>query len=423
MNDKRVLVISHNAFGKVNNMGRTMEAAFRGWDPQCIAQIYFLDEQPASAVCTHFFQVTDTDVLKSLLSRRAGGRTVSAVKVTDALQEKSAGWKTTIIKAARYRTPLVYCTRNLLWKLGEWKSAALWSFLDDFKPEAVFYASGDYAFSYEVALTIMKDRNIPLIIGCYDDFYIGKRQTINPLYWINRRNLLSKAEKAFTYAKAFVAVCDLMTRDYEKRFHKPGVTLYTATGLIPKNCEKAPRIIYTGNLGYGRAEQLAALGRAVKDLPFDCPPHHIDVYSAEIRTEIIGQMNESNGICFHGRISPEEVADVICYSTLLIHVESFEPEFEQRVRYSISTKIADCLASGTCILAYGPTTVASIQYLKDNQAAYVINSPSELNSGLQKLLYNAKLRQEIIENALNLAKRNHNQKSNQEKVRTIINGK
>ena len=86
------------------------------------------------------------------------------------------------------------------------------------------------------------------------------------------------------------------------------------------------------------------------------------------------------------------------------------------VRFSVSTKIAESLMYGPCLLAYGPEGIASIDYLKENDAAYVITQPDRLAEGLTEILSNAKLREQIMGNARALAARNHDPEVNSKKL-------
>ena len=92
---------------------------------------------------------------------------------------------------------------------------------------------------------------------------------------------------------------------------------------------------------------------------------------------------------------------------VVIHTESFDEDIKRRVKYSISTKIPDCLASGTCMLAYGPKDVASIEYLVDNNAAIVADSKEKLDEALRTVFLDAQTRTETIYRAKELANKNH----------------
>ena len=404
--DRKVLLISHNALGKENNMARTLENQFMGLRGEQIAQLFFSDEEPNSEYCTNYFRISDSDVFRSIFSKKEAGNSIY-VKSCVCTDKKDAWIKTKIRKKGN-RRPVVYFIRNLIWSLGKWKSKKLDEWLDEFKPDIIYFASGDYAFSYKVTLYIAKRQKIPVIIGCYDDFYIDKRKTINPLYNITYHNLMKKAKELFEYSSAFTAVSDMMTVEYSKLFKKKGYTVYTPTNLlnISNNSNKTESIIYAGNLGHGRAEQLISIGRAVKKIGIP-GMDHIDVYSGEIRKEITEKLTAENGINFCGKVSVKKVQELMLSSKYVIHTESFDEIFKRRVKYSLSTKIADCLASGACIIVYGPKEVTPVLYLEKNKAACVISDEASLENKLKELFLSDEESNRICANARELAYKNH----------------
>ena len=101
----------------------------------------------------------------------------------------------------------------------------------------------------------------------------------------------------------------------------------------------------------------------------------------------------------------------------VIHTESFETEMTNLVRFSVSTKIAESLMYGPCLIAYGPEGIASIDYLKENNAAWTITDTKDLKKGLKEILENSTLREQIVRNARKLAEKNHNAEVNPKKVR------
>ena len=165
-------------------------------------------------------------------------------------------------------------------------------------------------------------------------------------------------------------------------------------------------------MGYKRDEQIIAIGRALKALSVEGKPDFIDVYSAENRPEILANLTPENGIRFHGSIPAHKVLEVMGKSLAVIHTESFDEITRRSVAYSVSTKIADSLASGTCIFAYGPAEIASIEYLIENNAAFCATDENSLSDVLRELITNAQKREEIIQNARVLAKNNHDSVKN-----------
>ena len=104
----------------------------------------------------------------------------------------------------------------------------------------------------------------------------------------------------------------------------------------------------------------------------------------------------------------------------MIHTESFDPVIRERVRYSLSTKIADSLASGTCMLAYGPAEAASMDYLIRNKAAFTATSPEELRAVLPRLFTDDAEYRRITGKAKALARKNHSPEATRETVRKTL---
>ena len=122
----------------------------------------------------------------------------------------------------------------------------------------------------------------------------------------------------------------------------------------------------------------------------------------------------------YGFVNSKKLYELMYSSTMLIHVESFNERDIERVRYSVSTKIADSLASGVCLFAYGPKEVASIQHLNKNKCAVVVSEEKKLDEVLYYYLSMKTERKKIVENALITAEKYHSQERQSEYVRDVL---
>ena len=419
----RILVISHNIFSDTESMGKTLSGYFTGWDKEKIAQFYIHSEVPTSdKVCKNYFRITDIEALKSVFSRKCGKAFSENDIETERLSPRTDSGKIAdVYQRGRKRTPLIYLARNTIWRFSAWNNKALKKWIDHFNPDAVFFASGDYSFLYRIALKIAKKRNIPLVISCMDDYYINNKNKDKFLGNFTHNLFLRQVKKTMEYSGVALCICDKMSRDYEKIFGIKCRTLHTPSGIgEPLSEEKKNEISYIGNLGYSRHLQLVEIGKALKELNLPQGPDKICVYSSEPREEILSHLTEENGIAFRGQIPYDEVKRVIGSSIAVIHTESFEKRIADSVRYSVSTKIADSLASGTCLFAFGPSNVASFEYLKENNAAVVVTDKNDLKESLEKLITDKEYRESIEENAVMLAQKNHSLKKNTELVKNTI---
>lgn len=403
----KVLVISHNVFSMADNMGKTLTSYFKDFKKDDLAQFYIHSEIPTVNVCDNYYRVTDKEMIKSVFGIKTGKIfTETDIETNKIGSRTDSGYETKLYIKARKRTPSVYLARNLWWKLGHWYNRQFRTWLDSIAPDCVFFASGDYAFMYDIALKIARSRNIPLYISCMDDYYFSNKNSGKFLGEFQHTRFMKSVKRCISYSTALFCICDSMSCDYAEYFNKKCITIHTAASFDESISNGENRqISYIGNLRYDRYLQLVDIGRALKKLGLKID--HIDVYSTETGEEILKYLTPENGIVFHGSISADEVKSVMSKSLALIHTESFDENIRRAVKYSVSTKIADSLMSGCCVFAYGPEEIASIKYLSDNKAAVCVTSPNELEKGLRMLFDEHKIREEIQFNARLLAEKNH----------------
>lgn len=418
----RVLIISHNIFSNTESMGKTLSSFFRSWPKDDIAQLYFHSEIPTTHICKRYFRITDVDVLRRILGGHRCGQELSDKDIHEDLptSRTDSGITARIYQYARKRTPIIYWLRNLIWKRGRWYTPELGKWLHEFKPDCIFFASGDYAFAYRVAKKIATELSIPIVVYCCDDYYLSKVNGAGKLYEYNYCELMNTVTDLMTKTKHIICICSQMARCYQSYFGIPASTILTGAGTFRVNEKRENRIVYIGGLGCKRVHGLIDLGRALLRMNGVNWPKMIDVYSSERRAEIVNLLTENNGIRFHGAVSAESVKELYETSRYAIHTESFDEEMRQKVRFSISTKIADMLASGVCIVAYGPKGIASMDYLEDNKSACVIHHNQDIITALIELFGSDTAQRDYISKAKEMASKNHDTIRNGRMVAEIL---
>ena len=418
----RVLVISHNVFSDNTSMGKTLSTFFYGWDKEKIAQLYFHSGVPTNNICNNFYRITDIDAIKSILNKSCSGDVLNEKNIdkTRVSSDDTDGING-IYNFGRKRLPIIYILRDIVRSISIKKNKKLYTWLKNFRPEIVFFASGDYEFPYHIALEIALEFRIPLVICCFDDYYLFNENHRLVLGKIRQKHFMKTVNKTMHYASHVFTVSDLMAEAYKKLFGKSCSVLYTATYLKEGNADtNRSGISYLGGLGLNRDKQLVDIGLTLKDLNSELIPKYIDVYSGETNATILKNMTIENGICFHGAVPQDKVANIIEHSIAVIHTESFVEDVKCRVMYSVSTKIPDSLATGACLLAYGPNDVASIDYLARNEAAFVASNKEELKQRIKEIFESNELREKISANAIALAKRNHDKNKIPVQVKTVL---
>lgn len=407
----RVLVISHNVFSTTSNMGKTLATFFQDWESDSLAQLFFHSEVPNTDICHRYFRITDFDLL--FARSRCGNSGVilqnSDMRPNAISTRVDSGMKSVIYRLGSTGRPIMHLFRNLLWRSGTWYTEEFSQWIDEFNPDIVFFASGDYSFSIENALNVCKQRQLPLIVYFGDEYYFLDNHKYSLLDLLNKRLFRRRFRDMFAYLSTFITASDKMLKTYESEFGKKGYSIMTSTEIAKAPVKESGgiKISYVGNLGLNRWKSLVEIGRCLKQRDL-----LLDIYSAETRKSILSYLNPSNGIRFHGAIPASKVEEVIKSSTIIIHVESMDKKNRQRTQYSMSTKIAESLGSGVCLFAYGPSDVSSIEYLVDNDAACVVTKKEDLGIVLERILTDGKLRERYVTNALRLAVERHSYEKN-----------
>lgn len=398
-------------------MGKTLTGYLEQFQPGQVAQFYIHSEVPTDdRICTNYYRFTDTDAVKSVFQRWRTGHIFSG---SDISQDRTttrvdSGAVEAIYVAGSRRRPITMALRELAWLLGSWKSSHLKKWLTDFSPDVIFFAAGDYMFTYRIALWVSKFLRKPLVLVCTDDYYCHNR---NSKSWLGRflhNRYLKTVRKTLSHTKLLFAICDNMAAEYSRRYHIPCRVLHTGAVSKAVHLQKeAKQISYIGNMGFQRYQQLIRLSEALQRID---PEYRLDVYSPSKRAEETDAVQNAPGIRFHGSIPADEVLRVMERSMAVIHTESFDEQTQNMVRFSVSTKIAESLMYGPCLLAYGPEGIASIDYLKEHNAAYVITDQDDPEAALWKFLNDRELREIILKNARALAQQNHDLSRNSELV-------
>lgn len=409
----RLLIFSNNCFSTTNSNGRTLAQLLLGYPKNKLAQFFIQKAKPDFEICDNYYLVTDSDALHAFFK---GGIRGSRIKTE---QMKVDGALGEIKIKTKKRTPLTMLLREIIWKSNRWQSENFHSWVKDFSPEVVLLQAGDNAFLLRLAMATASKYKIPLIIYNTEGYYFKnknyfKGSRIASIFypWFHSQ-FKKEFVKTMNSASCVVYNCDLLKEDYDKHFKCPSYVIYNSSDIIAGNKHEIeddkPIISYLGNLGVGRHESLIEIAQALKGIN---PNYKLDIYGKIPCDEIREAFNACNAIDYKGFLPYKDVIMVMNKSDILIHTENFSKFYREDLKYAFSTKIADCLKSGTCFFNYAPEELASTQYLIKNNAACVVTDNSKLEEMLRRLISDNELRGSFIANALQLAEKNHNSEKN-----------
>ena len=155
--------------------------------------------------------------------------------------------------------------------------------------------------------------------------------------------------------------------------------------------------------------------------------YKLKIYTAEKDPGILELFSGISSVELCGFLTGAAFEETFHQAQLLLHVEAFDEKSVDFVQHSVSTKIADSLASGIPLLAYGPGEISSMQHLLRNDCALTATGKDALREMLLKAFTDDDAVRRAAENALTAAQTYHDTDRNsrllKQIVARVINGK
>ena len=423
MNKRRILIISHNPINRFDNMGRTIGNIFSKFKPEELCQLYFKEQLVSSDNCTNFFCIDDFSVVKSIFNRfyKTGKITENNFCI-----DKGNSLSNSIFEYGRKKSGLVYILRDFLWKIGKWNTKELNDWISENEVTSIFLFVGDYIFPINIALKLSKKYKVPVYIYFVDEYYrknIGKKSILSMIHKMLYRR---KIKKIVNFSKEYFCISEEMQNFYEKVFKKNGNVLMNTTDFLNFKKEnksiinnKKMVITYIGGLGYNRWKSIIDIAEVISNNALE-DKIEFKIYSKETNQAVVNKLKSTKGLMYMGELDPQDIFEKIVQSDVLLHTESFERLDMEKIKYSVSTKIPDYLASGKLLLVYGSPKLASISYILKNDAGVVIKEKNEILNVLTSLLNNEIDINKRIANAKKLVKINHKNDAIYDKLNKIL---
>lgn len=411
----KILVISNNAFSTVKNNGKTLDSFFDGYPFEKLAQLYFNGEEPNGVNCNKYYQITDRDVLISLSKKDIECGKVKSNKTYEAILQEEVFDNNSIVNRLK-NYDIARIVRELIWKKSKWNNENLNKWLDEFRPELIFFCAGDSGFAYDITKYIKERYQTKLAVYVTDD-YILPRNTISIAWWIRRNYILKKMKACIKESDLFITISDKMRSEYKRVFGKDSILAINMTESMKieplskfnKSVENKIKLVYTGGLHYNRYKVLHLLAKSIEkynNSPDNEVKACLEIYSSQIvNNKQLKYLNIDGASEYKGKLNFEEVRSVLNYCDIPVHVESFDRKSRESTRLSISTKIPEYLSLGKPILSIGPKDIASIEYLMD--ISLCITNPKDISRQLNVLLNSNEEKLKLGIKALEKYRQNH----------------
>lgn len=421
-NKKKVLVITGTSFRTDTNNGKTLEVLFSKFASDELAQIYFSPETPNCADCGSYYRVCEKQLIKSLfglIGKRCGGEVHC-----DPESKKAERYNNTL--ALNKGKTAILILRELLWDISHWKNRNLKSWLNKINPSVIFAFLPGNKKTAKFISWVAKCYGCKVVMLVTDDHYNDYIENPSFIRKMRYRRMQKAINDVARHSELILGCSELTAKEYGERFNLSYEAIFTPSAkrfldMPLKKQENTPIVFrYFGNVELERWRVLVALGKTIKEYNDGEQKAKLEVYTALENTDIINELTIDGACEYKGYVQGEEFYELFQSADVAVHAESFSPQMMRCTRLSVSTKIADYLGAGKCILAIGSETLASMAHIAP--VSLSVNKLEELPCAVQKLADDSEFRYELQEKARVLSQNEHDVEKIGSRMRTILFG-
>lgn len=375
----RILVISNVPWDDRNSLGNTVSNWFEGWNDAVFYNVYCRMAAPSNPVCDNYYTVPPLSLLKnfchpSKTGWRFYGKDASAFAID--------GSETSLINSAQQgNKEWMYSITDFAYATGIWKTKQYKAFIAEANPDIVFSFGIADSFIYENYCYIKKHTHAQIVTFVADDVYGAYqdgKELRNRLQAIRFRRMMRMSDKVY-------GASEQLCEAYQRLFNVCMRPLYK--GCLPVQIKdkvgKPLKLVYSGNLLWGRGELLAMIADSLVEINAKGTKATLEIYTGSyVKPELERSLNRGECSKVMGRRNYDEITDIMHNADLALQVESFDEKTSKIVRYSFSTKITDCLQSGVPMMVIGPSGIASVEYSRRIPGVIVVDNPKEITSQL-----------------------------------------
>lgn len=383
-----ILIISNIELDTRNASGNTYANWFSDWKDAKIGCIYCRDTFVQNNFCSHYYSVSPFNIVKNLLCPWRIGKYYQSTDLgnnksnIDEREHKLINYG----KNNKIRS-LFYLINDLLYSSKLWINNKYKNFINEFSPDIIFYFAKADAFLLQNIKYIQAHTSAKVVAFFADDVYARFKDSRGLIYRIFEKRF----KKIVSLADKNYGASQLMCLEYSNLFNITITPLYKGCDIQSyKNKINTPiRIVYAGNLFYGRDSTLACLARAISKINQTLIKYQLEIYTnTYITPELFNSLEIPGASHIYGARNYDEIKQIMQSSDIVLHVESFNPKNIRSVRLSFSTKISDCLQSGSMLMVIGPRNIASVEEAISIDGSLVISDLYLIYDNLQQLLCN-----------------------------------
>lgn len=420
----KLLIVSDYPWNKNNSFGKVFSDLFGGINDLEILNIYCMGGNPNTEMDNiKYFQISMGQIVANLKNRK---NVVGKVIQPDNLDEKDEMGQTETkwMNVARKTHLRIFgWGRNFVWRIGHWRNHNLIDIVKEFNADIMFTPIFKMPYMNWVQQFIAKIQPVKMVGYYGDDNYSLHQFSLNPLFWIDRFSQRGKVKKTVNMCEYLYVVSEVGKECAEKWFKKKCVIMANGNAFDGEpnfrlEYNKPRKLVFTGNLGNHRWEELLRIGRTIDKIGGGAS---LDIYSASVlKKSILKKYNRCSAINFKGKVPYTEIEKIQKDADVLVHVESFRLKERLAVRESFSTKIVGQLVACRPQLAMGDIRCGSIDHLVRYDGAIVVTDKIQLEQTLKKIIEDDTYLDEYAKKGWECGKKYHNRRDIQTNLKNEL---
>ncbi|BDG03441.1 glycosyltransferase family protein [Anaeromyxobacter oryzae] len=428
----RVLVVNGHPFTTTSATGLTLNSLFRGWPRDKLACLYTVDLPTSADVCETYWQLSVADIPLARVAYRVLGkpgtrqrRDAHAPQGSDQerkLLEMSPGSSAALewVKRVVNKHALLHLQR---YRVPE----SMWEAIRRFRPQILYSMLGANPIM-RLVLDVRERCRVPVVPHLMDD-WPTTLYGASAFRTVLRSRMKRDFDRILACSPVRLTIGSEMAQEYLRRYggeFTPFMNAVEPEWLVPSDApstnRRRVRVTYVGGLHLNRWKSLREVGTALAALSGEGLDSELLVYTQTHFANEAKQLEMPGVIRVMRALPPSEVPAVLRDSDILLHVESFDTDARTYARYSVSTKIPECMGAGRPILAYGPGELASVRYVVDSGAGVAVGTRDErvLAACLRELIRSAAVRQRLGSRGFEVASTRHHASRQREEFRGIL---
>jgi glycosyltransferase involved in cell wall biosynthesis len=346
----RTLVVSEAPFGLNNGFGVTLNTFFNGWAAERLFVLHTRGETALSRECLHH----------------------------SAFAEVPGHW------GRRYAAGFLL-GRRPTWR-GRYSALWLRRTLRGWRPDVVYtmvFSGETLAFATWVARRL----RVPLVAHVADDGLEAQKGGVS-----------ASIGDLLAAAAARISISEEMRQEYARRYGVDSRVLHNgaADDLFAQSAPPAHPggvfvVRYLGSIvpgqHFGAIEDIADAVRSLADAGV---PVRFEIWGGSWTQQNAEKLTDGRAVVYCGAIGKADGFALLKSADLLVIPVSFDPASFPKNRLSLPTKLAECLASGTPTLVYGPAGAAPVEFCRRHRVGSFIDerSPEGVSAYIRNMVEN-----------------------------------